>query len=260
VQLISLDSAWKFFQESYDTYKVSSRTFLCYMELRLCLYAYPRDIVWYLELLFRSYFSKCENGNSTCSPIGDNGITRKKKKEAACELVPPHGSGVPFGFNFVSRRVEFSAPRTQVNFFIAIDRPDDGSMRCRISSNIPSARWSLPPDLSLALPIPDVVVGLFPRKVRGNYVPLLDSSKWTVFRVMWIDSPLPRYATVFDDDKIYGVVALSEHSSKFRGKSDVVYCDEVPNPLGYKDWVVKSSYGIKLPCYDPWGGCVRIIG
>jgi len=184
---------------------VGWKFFLCVVSIA------PSEVADYVSGMCRSSleWSRTSHNDWKADPVSSSGKVFKAKFPSP---IPYEGTH-PVGFNYTqAKEVEYGPPKIGSYYYVAVPVRDDGTMRCRVTSMCPSARFKPMGPSSYGNVAVDLVVGYNAREIRDYYTPPHDVKKWTVFR-FFVKSRyvLPSFATVYNGDRIFGVVKLTDH-------------------------------------------------
>jgi len=222
----------KYVDHCLQAYKKLPGTMHCASEMVMILHSIlPSELVEYMHFLYRACSEsrklKIINGDSE-EQIGVSGRPSKLKEKVWGGKVPPRFStprNCPIGFIYNSKlEIQYGPPRGGVYYYIACPVVDDGSMKCRITYGLPSGRIEYKTKYNS--PAVSLVVGKNPCQVRDNHTPPMSPEHWTVFRFfLQRDLDEAAFATVFNDDCVFGSVKLSDArvSLDRREGTDVVF-------------------------------------
>jgi len=247
----------RFLLEAVKGYSRDNGTIMCLEEMVLCMSIIPAELSCLILYSVQSrlgYRSAPHNDwEADAMQAGRTTALRPRLNydTTFCK------QGCPYGFVYNSRKeVELSPPRSGCFFFIAVPKRDDGFMRCRVTTELPSARWK---SITLDRFEVDLVVGKRPRVIRDCYIPPHNKNEWTVFRFFYKKSRLnePLFATVFDLDRIYGFVSIRDSKIRRFGETDVI---KVTSAGGGKTCVCSSfSQPVDMCYYDVALGVYRDV-
>jgi hypothetical protein len=215
----------------FFSYLQASGTLVCGIELLCCLSSVTIDDVLSLLLYYYRSLVGCkklphlDGSRFPYNPQGGSKVSKNPYFPGAVFGFPGHSQGKPYSERYV--------PIPSDYYYVLVDVPDNGSMRCRVTFGLPFARWA-PYDSSFVADrySVELIIGSSCRARRG-LCSEVDPRFWTVFRFffqMVETSHKSVWAVVYDDTRVYGVLLLNQGGFFSFGRSDLVTCVSYDSP------------------------------